>query len=97
MNIFSLHCIQPCGASLLALEGQIARGTTAPDLLQVIENVQHRTGIAASHLMPLQNVAKEKNCIIGIRPVEAVATGLITQPKTSISKARAPTGGPNPG
>lgn len=77
MNIFSLRFIQPCGASLLALEGQEARGVIAPDLLQVIENVQYRTGIAASHLMPLQNVAKEKNCIIGIRPVEAVATGLI--------------------
>ncbi|AZE56925.1 Adenylate cyclase ExoY [Pseudomonas synxantha] len=55
----------------------MAPGTTEPDLLQVMDNVQHRTGISASHLMPLQKIAQKHNCIIGIRPVETVATGLI--------------------
>ncbi|OLF53088.1 adenylate cyclase [Pseudomonas chlororaphis] len=45
----------------------------------MIEKVQHRTGIVASHLAPLQNVAKQHNCIMGIRPVETVATGLIEE------------------
>jgi hypothetical protein len=49
----------------------------APDLPQVLEKVQSRTGIVTAHLLPLQSVAKEHNCIIGFRPVETVATGLI--------------------
>ncbi|WP_446739924.1 anthrax toxin-like adenylyl cyclase domain-containing protein [Pseudomonas sp. TH31] len=44
-----------------------------------MEKVQHRTGIVASHIVSFQNVAKEHNCIIGIRPVETVATGLIEE------------------
>jgi hypothetical protein len=42
-----------------------------------ISEVEGKTGIVAAHLKPLQGVAKEHNCIIGIRPVETVATGLI--------------------
>ncbi|MGN7738558.1 anthrax toxin-like adenylyl cyclase domain-containing protein [Pseudomonas sp. 22526] len=42
-----------------------------------ISKVEGKTGIVIAHLKPLQGVAKEHNCIIGIRPVETVATGLI--------------------
>jgi adenylate cyclase ExoY len=86
MNNFFLRHIQPCGASLeslnKAIESQMAPDApraTVPDLLQVMKNVQHRTGIVTSHLVPLQNVAKEHNCIMGFRPVETVATGLIEE------------------
>ncbi|WP_097304472.1 anthrax toxin-like adenylyl cyclase domain-containing protein [Pseudomonas chlororaphis] len=86
MKGLPLSHIQPSGASLAslnqAIEGQMAPGSaknSVSDLLQVMEKVQHRTGIVASHLAPLQSVAKEHNCIIGIRPVETVATGLIEE------------------
>lgn len=44
---------------------------------QIIDKVKHKTNISMGHLGPLQGVAKEHNCIIGVRPVEAAATGLI--------------------
>jgi Anthrax toxin LF subunit len=67
---------KPGGASLESLDNlKQSRGES--DLRQVIQDVQDRTGIVASHLEPLLNVAKEHNCIIGMRPVESVATGLI--------------------
>lgn len=43
----------------------------------LIERVKDTTGIVASHLAPLQNISVATNSIIGIRPVESVATGLI--------------------
>lgn len=86
MNGLSLNNIQPSGVSLeslsKAIEGQMALGVaknTATDLLQVMDKVQHQTGIVASHLAPSQSVAKQHNCIIGIRPVETVATELIEE------------------
>ncbi len=41
------------------------------------ERIKELTGIVPSHLMPLQHIAATTNTIIGIRPVENVATGLI--------------------
>lgn len=86
MESFALRSIQPCAISLQsrndAIDGQMAPSvakTNAPDVSQVAENVRPRTGIVASHLVPLQNLAKAHNCIIGIRPVETVATGLIEE------------------
>jgi hypothetical protein len=43
----------------------------------LIERVKAQTGIVSSHLDPLQHIAAATNSIIGIRPVESVATGLI--------------------
>lgn len=43
----------------------------------LIERVKEQTGIVSSHLEPLQQIAATTNSIIGIRPVESVATGLI--------------------
>lgn len=84
MNIFSLRSIQPCAESLQsrsnAVQGKVVPDATkpaVPDVARLMESVRDRTGIVASHLIPLLNVAKEYNCIIGMRPVEAVATGLI--------------------
>lgn len=41
------------------------------------ERVRGKTGIVSSHLVPLQEIAAQTNSIIGVRPVETVATGLI--------------------
>lgn len=86
MSISSLSAIRPCGSSLQSLsrlkEQEVCTARPESDaarMLLLLEKVQHRTGIVASHLVPLQSVAKEHNCIIGIRPVEAVATGLIEE------------------
>ncbi|AZF57478.1 anthrax toxin-like adenylyl cyclase domain-containing protein [Pseudomonas sp. R11-23-07] len=43
----------------------------------LIDQLKARTGIVSSHLAPLQRIAAATNSIIGIRPVESVATGLI--------------------
>ncbi|KVU44462.1 adenylate cyclase [Burkholderia ubonensis] len=43
----------------------------------MIERVKNKTGIVPKHLVELQRFAQEKNCVIGIRPVDPLATGLI--------------------
>ncbi|AZF04405.1 anthrax toxin-like adenylyl cyclase domain-containing protein [Pseudomonas sp. R5-89-07] len=43
----------------------------------LVDQVKAQTGIVSSHLDPLQQIAAATNSIIGIRPVESVATGLI--------------------
>ncbi|MDQ0739293.1 anthrax toxin-like adenylyl cyclase domain-containing protein [Pseudomonas sp. W4I3] len=49
----------------------------ANHLRTLVEQVKQHTGIVSSHLAPLQQIAVATNSIIGIRPVERVATGLI--------------------
>lgn len=44
---------------------------------QQVEAVKDKTGMVAAHLIPLQQVARDHNCIIGIRPVDRLATELI--------------------
>ncbi|WP_235212937.1 CyaA/EF/ExoY family adenylyl cyclase toxin [Cedecea neteri] len=46
-------------------------------LQQLVSQVKDKTGIVPAHLIPLQRVASEHNCIIGIRPVDKLATALI--------------------
>ncbi|WP_339540318.1 anthrax toxin-like adenylyl cyclase domain-containing protein [Pseudomonas sp. RA_5y_Pfl1_P24] len=41
------------------------------------ERAREKTGIVSSHLIPLHKIALATNSIIGVRPVETVATGLI--------------------
>lgn len=41
------------------------------------ERTREKTGIVSSHLIPLHKIALATNSIIGVRPVETVATGLI--------------------
>lgn len=52
--------------------------TLADTLYAQIENGKHVIGIIPDHLIKLQEIAQEYNCIIGIRPVDPLATGLIT-------------------
>lgn len=50
---------------------------TNDPVIAAFERARENTGIVSSHLLPLQKVAAQTNSIIGIRPVENVATGLI--------------------
>lgn len=45
----------------------------------LVEKVKFHTGIVPRHLLALQDVAREYNCIIGIRPVDAIAAQLIDE------------------
>lgn len=52
------------------------RGEVNPVKLAA-ERAREETGIVATHLVPLQEIAAQTNSIIGVRPVETIATGLI--------------------
>lgn len=68
---------------LNALQGSPPRRSTAtaPEATDSVriafERTRKQTGIVPSHLVPLQEIAAQTNSIIGVRPVETVATGLI--------------------
>ena len=68
---------------LNALQGSPPRQSTATapeanDSVRIaFERIREQTGIVPSHLVPLQEIAAQTNSIIGVRPVETVATGLI--------------------
>ncbi|CRM31355.1 Calmodulin-sensitive adenylate cyclase precursor [Pseudomonas sp. 37 R 15] len=79
----SLSVTSPSALSLEALqrnqslqEHSVAGESDSPRQT-LIERVTKQTGIVSSHLEPLQQIAATTNSIIGIRPVESVATGLI--------------------
>ena len=75
--------ISPSALSLhVVLSAQASRSTgiaqeTNNSVNLALERVRGQTGIVPSHLAPLQNIAVDTNSIIGVRPVETVATGLI--------------------
>lgn len=68
---------------LNALQGSPPRQSTATapeanDSVRIaFERTRKQTGIVPSHLVPLQEIAAQTNSIIGVRPVETVAIGLI--------------------
>jgi len=74
--------ISPSALSLEALQRNQALPQAATTVKvdarhALVEQVKAQTGIVPSHLAPLQQIAAATNSIIGIRPVESVATGLI--------------------
>ncbi|AZE82976.1 Adenylate cyclase ExoY [Pseudomonas orientalis] len=83
MNDMTLSVTSPSAFSLQALQRNQSRsdncvGGDAGNLPRdLLEQVKGQTGIVSSHLEPLQRIAAATNAIIGIRPVEFVATGLI--------------------
>lgn len=56
---------------------QSAQVDQASRLQAMVERVKSETGIVPSHLIKLQQSAAEHRCLIGIRPVEPIATSLI--------------------
>ncbi|WP_227318083.1 CyaA/EF/ExoY family adenylyl cyclase toxin [Cedecea davisae] len=56
---------------------QVASRPGRNALEQQVAQITAKTGIVPAHLLPLQRVASEYNCIIGIRPVDKLATDLI--------------------
>ncbi|SDU38108.1 anthrax toxin-like adenylyl cyclase domain-containing protein [Pseudomonas orientalis] len=83
MNDMTLSVTSPSAFSLHALQRNQPRSNNhvagdAGNLpSNLLEQVKQQTGIVSSHLEPLQQIAATTNSIIGIRPVESVATGLI--------------------
>lgn len=64
--------------STTALTREQTMRTLADALYAQTENGNHVIGIIPDHLIKLQEIAQKYNCIIGIRPVDPLATGLIT-------------------
>ncbi|MNJ15534.1 Calmodulin-sensitive adenylate cyclase precursor [compost metagenome] len=76
--------ISPCCSPSIACRNEYASEAgknettrTIKDIDSLIVAIKHRTGVVTAHLARLQAVAKEHNCLIAIRPVEAAASGLI--------------------
>lgn len=44
---------------------------------QLVKQVSETSGLVSAHLAPLQSIAQAQNCIIGVRPVDRLATDLI--------------------
>lgn len=47
------------------------------EMQMLVDSIRNKTGLACKHLLPLQHLANEINCIISFRPVDNLATGLI--------------------
>ncbi len=82
-SINNTSAISPSGISAQTLGNPpIEQGARSAHSAQLsveaaVERVKGQTGIASSHLAPLQGLAAAYNSIIGVRAVEPVATGLI--------------------
>lgn len=75
--------ISPSSLSLYTLQRAQTSQSTAPvqetkdSINAAFDRAREKTGIVSNHLIPLHQIALATNSIIGIRPVETVATGLI--------------------
>lgn len=75
--------ISPSALSLYTLQRAQTSQSTAPvqetkdSINAAFDRAREKTGIVSNHLIPLHQIALATNSIIGIRPVETVATGLI--------------------
>ncbi len=67
----------PAAYRPLELHLPVVSKTPGTDLPQLVSQIKDKTGIAPAHLIPLQKVSSENNCIIGVRPVDKLATALI--------------------
>ncbi|MGQ5524173.1 anthrax toxin-like adenylyl cyclase domain-containing protein [Chitinimonas sp. PSY-7] len=67
--------------NLSMMEQDIAKSArqNRPNIATLAENLKENTGVVTQHLISLQQVAHDHNCIIGIRPVDKMATGLIEE------------------
>ncbi|QND86197.1 Adenylate cyclase ExoY [Chromobacterium vaccinii] len=78
---FNRAAITPSNAGQAQLDSVLNQAAGASGeprgLGQQVEAVKDKTGMVAAHLIPLQQVARDHNCIIGIRPVDRLATELI--------------------
>lgn len=71
------YAIQPAEDFSIAAHGRSMRDDDDLELEQLLDGGQKPTGIVAVHLAPLQRLARQERCIIGVRPVEEHATSLI--------------------
>lgn len=71
-----------------------------PAMRALAEQVKDMTGIAFEHLVPFQRYATESNCVIGVRAVDPLATGLISgghPTKNFLIKGKSASWGPQAG
>lgn len=83
MNGIITPALSPSALSLDALQRAQTSQPTAPiqqttdSISAAFDRAREKTGIVSDHLIPLHEIALATNSIIGVRPVETVATGLI--------------------
>ena len=83
MNGIITPALSPSALSLDALQRAQTSQPTAPiqqttdSISAAFDRAREKTGIVSNHLIPLHEIALATNSIIGVRPVETVATGLI--------------------
>jgi len=71
-----------------------------PVMRALAEQVKDKTGIVFEHLVPFQRYASENNCVIGVRAVDQLATGLIAEghpTKNFLIKGKSASWGPQAG
>lgn len=71
-----------------------------PAMRALAEQVKDKTGIVFEHLVPFQRYATESNCVIGVRAVDPLATGLISDghpTKNFLIKGKSASWGPQAG
>lgn len=71
-----------------------------PAMWALAEQIKGKTGIVFEHLVPFQRYATESNCVIGVRAVDPLATGLISDghpTKNFLIKGKSASWGPQAG
>lgn len=73
---FNFSVVLPCQYSKESIKNN-DRISSDDEMQMLVDPIKDKTGLAYKHLLPLQRLANEINCIISIRPVNKLATELI--------------------
>ncbi|WP_233203122.1 CyaA/EF/ExoY family adenylyl cyclase toxin [Chitinimonas sp. BJB300] len=76
---FQKPLITPNNHSMAARDSATNATHNDSTIATLAKNLKETVGILTHHLESLQQVAHTHNCIIGIRPVDKMATGLIEE------------------
>ena len=73
---YNLAAIMPCNYSKQTTKNNRKAGRE-DEIQTLVDFIKDKTGVVPKHLLPLQCLASELNCIIGVRPIDKLATELI--------------------
>ncbi|EAA9518928.1 adenylate cyclase, partial [Salmonella enterica] len=73
---YNLSVVLPCLYSQESARNNV-RISSDDEMQKLVDSIKDKTGLACKHLLPLQRLANEINCIISFRPVDNLATELI--------------------
>lgn len=73
---YNLSVVLPCQYSQEFARNN-DRISSDDEMQMLVDSIRDKTGLASKHLLPLQHLANEINCIISFRPVDNLATELI--------------------